>query len=342
MRKLDALSFRFDGERVWVLDQTKLPQEKVWLEGTDHKVMIQLIRNLQIRGAPLIGIAAAVVLARMVEKGADEATFRKAAIELRESRPTAVNLMNAIEKLTDFRNGQLNVRDIVSKAESIFTDDILLCDDIAKRGAELISDGDGILTHCNTGGLATAGVGTAIGIIRRAHEQGKKIHVYVDETRPLLQGGRLTAWEMGELGIPHTLICDSMAAIMMKEGRIQKIFVGCDRIALNGDFANKVGTYGLAILAKHHNIPFYVAAASTTIDMRCESGEQIPIEERPAAEVRGVSGSFGKVEWAPADSGVRNPAFDVTPSSLVTGWILDDRIFTKEDIEKGELIACTL
>jgi methylthioribose-1-phosphate isomerase len=215
-----------------------------------------------------------------------------------------------------------------------------LCEKIARNGEELVADGDGILTHCNTGGLATAGVGTAIGIIQRAQQNGKKIHVYVDETRPLLQGGRLTAWEMKELNIPHTLICDNMAAIMMREGRVQKVIVGCDRIALNGDFANKVGTYGLAILAHYHKIPFYVAGPYTTIDPNCQSGAEIPIEERKPEEVRGVSGAFGEALWAPVECPVRNPAFDVTPADLVSAWILDKQVLYPEDIKSGGLLAC--
>jgi len=225
-------------------------------------------------------------------------------------------------------------------AELLFREDVKLCEQIAKNGAELINDGEGILTHCNTGGLATAGVGTAIGIIRQAHEQGKKIHVYVNETRPLLQGGRLTAWEMGELKIPYTLLCDNMAAILMQQKKVTKVIVGCDRIALNGDFANKVGTYGLAVLAKYHGVPFYVAGPTTTIDMKCETGAQIEIEQRLSAEVHGVKGAFGDVTWAPTTAQVFNPAFDVTPASLVTAWILNDGIYRPENVSKGELISC--
>lgn len=342
MRKFEALSLRFDGEKIWVLDQTLLPQEKIWLDGTEFEKMISYIQNLQVRGAPLISLAAALCLARFAEKGATEAQYRAAASALRASRPTAVNLMNAIEKLTAFRPGRMDVRQIVETAENLFREDQALCANIAKHGAELIQDGDGILTHCNTGGLATAGVGTAIGAIRFAHEQKKKIHVYVDETRPLLQGGRLTMWEMQELNIPSTLICDNMAAILMREGRISKVLVGCDRIALNGDFANKVGTYGLAVLAKHHGVPFYVAGPYTTIDLHCEQGADIPIEERAADEVRGVRGAFGAAMWAPQNAAVFNPAFDVTPADLVTGWILDKGVFTLNDIKRGGLITCTL
>jgi methylthioribose-1-phosphate isomerase len=340
MRKLESRSFRFDGDKIWILDQKLLPQEKQWIDVTDPAAMVLAIQKLQVRGAPLIGVAAAVCLARQVEKGLPEKDFRKTAELLREARPTAVNLMVAIDRLLQFADRKFNMRQIVEATERIFSEDVELCEKIARNGEELVADGDGILTHCNTGGLATAGVGTAIGIIQRAQQNGKKIHVYVDETRPLLQGGRLTAWEMKELNIPHTLICDNMAAIMMREGRVQKVIVGCDRIALNGDFANKVGTYGLAILAHYHKIPFYVAGPYTTIDPNCQSGAEIPIEERKPEEVRGVSGAFGEALWAPVECPVRNPAFDVTPADLVSAWILDKQVLYPEDIKSGGLLAC--
>ena len=208
---------------------------------------------------------------------------------------------------------------LVREAEAFFDEDVALSDAMSERGAALIQDGDSILTHCNTGGLATVGIGTALGAIRRAHEQGKKIHVYVDETRPLLQGARLTTWELARLKIPHTLICDNMAGFLMSQGKVQKVFVGADRIAANGDFANKIGTYGLAVLAHHHRIPFYVVAPETTFDSSCKSGSEIPIEQRRPDEVRA-----GK---SPASCEVWNPAFDVTPRTLVTGIVLNNRMF---------------
>ena len=208
---------------------------------------------------------------------------------------------------------------------------------ISTHGASLIKEGDQILTHCNTGALATAGAGTALGVIAKAHEQGKKIHVYVDETRPLLQGGRLTTYELQKLGVPYTLICDNMAASLMAAGKITKAIVGSDRIALNGDFANKIGTYNVAILCHYHKVPFYVAAPYTTVDFSCESGKEIPIEERKCSEVRGVHGSFGVVEWAPSESKVYNPAFDVTPASITSNWILDTGVYDKEQMKSGIL-----
>ena len=214
-------------------------------------------------------------------------------------------------------------------------EDRRLCDRIADHGAGLVKPGSRLLTHCNTGGLATAGVGTAIGVLLRAHRQGKVQQVWVDETRPLLQGGRLTAWELGELGIPYRLICDSMAASLMAQGQVDAVWVGADRIAANGDVANKIGTYSLAVLAHYHGIPFYVAAPHTTHDPHCPDGAAIPIEQRAAAEVTGVSGSFGACQWAPNDAPVYNPAFDVTPAKLISGWIFDSGVITPQQVEAG-------
>lgn len=227
--------------------------------------------------------------------------------------------------------------ELLGIAIHLFSEDVLLCARIAENGAELIDNGDHILTHCNTGGLATAGNGTALGVIRKASEQDKAIHVYVDETRPLLQGARLTTWELKKLGIPYTLITDNMAAHLMRLRKIQKVIVGCDRIAANGDFANKIGTYGLAVLAHYHRIPFYVAGPYTTMDWTCPDGDGIPIEQRNASEVSGVEGVFGRVEWAAPDSPVNNPAFDVTPAELVSRWILDCDVFTGGDFQTGRV-----
>jgi methylthioribose-1-phosphate isomerase len=207
---------------------------------------------------------------------------------------------------------------------------------MAERGADLLASGDRVLTHCNTGALATAGVGTAIGALAIAKQRGIDLHVYVDETRPLLQGGRLTAWEMADLGIPYQLITDSMAASLMAAGKVDKVMVGADRICANGDFANKVGTYMLAVAAYYHQVPFYVVAPYTTVDPACATGAAIPIEQRDGAEVRGAAGAFGEVVWAPSDAPVWNPAFDVTPASLVTAWVLDTGVFDSAAIARGE------
>ncbi len=318
MKTLDSLALRAEGDRLFVLDQTLLPHEEKWIECREPRDMIQLIQRLAVRGAPLIGVAAALALAQAAEKGASAEALTIAADELREARPTAVNLAAAIDRLkltlNPFERGRL-----ISEAEAIFIEDVALCEAMADNGASLIADGDQILTHCNTGGLATAGVGTALGAIRRAHEQGKRIHVFVDETRPLLQGARLTAWELSKLGIPHTLICDNMAGALMAQGRVQKVFVGADRIARNGDAANKIGTYGLAVLAHHHGVKFYVVAPQTTFDESCKDGAAIPIEERKAEEVSGRQANQSSAVW--------NPAFDVTPKKLITAIVSDSRIF---------------
>ena len=300
--------------------------------------MIVCIKELKVRGAPLIGVASALSMGKYAESGASQREFIKAAYALREARPTAVNLLWVIDSLLELVRPSYQVDKIVSLAESIFDEDVELCEKIGRHGADLIDKGDRILTHCNTGGLATAGRGTALGVIQTAHEQGKKIHVFVDETRPLLQGGRLTTWELEKLGIPHTLICDSMAASLMALKKIDKIIVGADRIAVNGDFANKVGTYSLAVNAHYHQVPFYVAAPYTTIDKACENGAGIPIEQRVEEEVRGVKGAFGEIQWALGKGDVYNPAFDVTPCELVSTWILDRKNVSSDDVKKGAFI----
>jgi methylthioribose-1-phosphate isomerase len=315
-----SLSLRYDGQTLSLLDQTRLPDEERWIDATSPAAMIEAIHTLRVRGAPLIGVAAALCLGLRARAGADVPELRAVAAALRAARPTAVNLMWAIDHLLAVI--ELN-GDVTAAAEQIFVDDVALCDRMADHGAALVEDGEGILTHCNTGALATAGVGTALGVIRRAWESGKRVHVWVDETRPLLQGARLTAWELGRLGIPHTLITDSMAALVLRDGGARRVLVGADRIARNGDFANKVGTYGLAVLARAHDAAFHVVAPWSTVDLDCPDGAAIPIELRAAAEVRGVAGSFGAVRWAPEGTPVYNPAFDVTPARLVTSLVLD-------------------
>ena len=222
-----------------------------------------------------------------------------------------------------------------AEALRLVEEDKQLCDRIAEAGSALVKPDSRLLTHCNTGGLATAGVGTALGVIALAHQQGKVASVWVDETRPLLQGGRLTAWELGELGVPYQLIADSMAASLMAQGKVDAVWVGADRIAANGDVANKIGTYSLAVLAHYHQIPFYVAAPQTTLDRHCPNGAAIPIEQRAAAEVTGVAGSFGAVQWAPTGAAVYNPAFDVTPAGLISGWVLDSGVVTPAQVSAG-------
>lgn len=315
MRNLESMGLRLTGNKLEILDQRLLPQEELWRDASDPNVLIECIQGLGVRGAPLIGVSAALSL-MLFSRSAKAAEVPALASRLRKARPTAVNLMNAIDRCTKaFAEGGHEA--LEAEAFRIFDEDVALCEGMARQGSGLIADGDGVLTHCNTGGLATVGKGTALAVIRRAHEEGKKIHVYVDETRPLLQGARLTTWELGRLGIPYTLICDNMAATLMRMGKIQKIFVGADRIAANGDAANKIGTYSVAALAKFHGIPFYVVAPSTTLDPNCPDGAAIPIEERDAAEVHG-KGRVGVRAW--------NPSFDVTPRALITKIVLDDKV----------------
>ncbi len=326
MNPFESLGLRHDGRTLWVLDQTQLPDTEVWLDGSDPGTMVALIQRLAVRGAPLIGVAAAASLATFAGRGASASEYAAACAALRMARPTAVNLMWAMDRMK-------KANDPVAEAQAIFEEDVRLCEGMARHGAELIQDGEGLLTHCNTGGLATAGIGTALGVIRRAHEQGKRIHVYADETRPLLQGGRLTAWELMKLGIPSTLITDSMAALLLRDGKVQRVLVGSDRVAANGDFANKVGTYGLAVQARHHGVPFHPVAPFSTVDLACPDGAAIPIELRSPGEVRG----YGNLRWAPADMPAWNPSFDVTPVDLVTSLVLDRGVFSAGQLHSGVL-----
>lgn len=331
---MQSMSLKFNQKELQILDQTLLPFEENWLTVKDPDHMFSIIKTLKVRGAPLIGVSAALAMALYAQSENNAELFISKARYLRESRPTAVNLMYAIDRLIKVAKDNYSSDAIMSEALAIYQEDIKLCEAISSHGAKLINEGDVILTHCNTGGLATAGIGTALGVIHKAHTQGKNIHVYVDETRPLLQGGRLTTWELDKIGAPYNLICDNMAGFVMQTEKVDKVIVGADRIATNGDFANKIGTYSLAVLCKHHGIDFYVAAPFTTVDFECESGEQIPIEQRRPFELKGVQGHFGQVQWAKKEGvSVCNPAFDVTPAELVTGWILDTGVFDKESIK---------
>jgi len=326
MNPFESLGLKHDGRTLWVLDQTQLPDAEVWLDGSDPAAMIALIKRLAVRGAPLIGVAAAASLATFAQRGASASGYAETCAALRAARPTAVNLMWAMDRMKVSTNP-------VAEAQAIFEEDVRLCEGMAQHGAALIQDGEGLLTHCNTGGLATAGIGTALGVIRRAHEQGKGIHVYADETRPLLQGGRLTAWELKKLGIPATLITDSMAALLMRDGKIQRVLLGSDRVAANGDFANKVGTYGVAVQARFHGVPFHPVAPFSTVDLACPNGAAIPIEERDQTEVRG----YGTLRWAPEGMPTWNPSFDVTPVDLVTSLVLDRGVFSADELRSGVL-----
>lgn len=335
MQALNTTSLSLQDNRLQILDQQALPQEKRWLPCDNVDELVGHIRALRVRGAPLIGLSASLLLALLAERGLSQAELEHALQTLRASRPTAVNLMNNLDRMKQALAQPDWVSAMSEEALRLVEEDRTLCDRIADNGAEWVKPGSRLLTHCNTGGLATAGVGTAIGVLLRAHQQGKIAQVWVDETRPLLQGGRLTAWELGELGIPYRLICDSMAASLMATGQVDAVWVGADRIAANGDVANKIGTYSLAVLAHYHRIPFYVAAPHTTHDPHCPNGAAIPIEQRAAEEVTGVSGSFGSCQWAPLNAPTYNPAFDVTPAALISGWVLDSGVITPEQVADG-------
>ncbi|EDM75514.1 putative translation initiation factor, aIF-2BI family protein [Plesiocystis pacifica SIR-1] len=333
-----------DGRALRLLDQTRLPIEEVWVELRELEPIAHAIETLTVRGAPAIGCAAAyglyvLSLAFPDDPEAFQAAFDAAAVRLANTRPTAVNLFVAIEQqrgaLAKARAQQPAVdgaglrQALREEATRHVEDDLRFCLEMGAHGASCLPAG-GILTHCNTGALATSGHGTALGVIRSAHASGTELHVFVDETRPLLQGSRLTAWELMHDGIPCSLLCDNMAGALMARGEIQAAIVGADRITANGDAANKIGTYTVAVLCKHHGIPFYVAAPWTTIDMSLASGAAIPIEERKPEEVRRHGGNLR----APADVPVRNPAFDVTPAELITGIITERGVFAP-----GELAA---
>jgi methylthioribose-1-phosphate isomerase len=325
---------------LWILDQTLLPQVEQWLCLSSVEECIAALKALKVRGAPLIGVVAALSLAQSAISGTKSEQLSGELEALECARPTAVNLMAAMARMRKIILSGATRELMLATAVEIFNEDVKLCERMACHGADLIETGDSILTHCNTGGLATVGCGTALGVIKKAVQQGKSLHVYVDETRPLLQGARLTTWELQRLGIPFTLITDSMAGQLMSLGKITKAIVGCDRIAANGDFANKIGTYSVAVLCHYHELPFYVAGPSTTLDLSCATGALIPIEQRQEGEITGVAGHFGAVTWAPPRIQVYNPSFDVTPAKLVTRWILDSGVYQREDFTNGRVKQC--
>ncbi len=320
------------GDRVVMIDQRKLPGEEIYVECRDHEGVAEAIETMIIRGAPAIGVAAAygVALGFLAVRDGGRAAADFAAISgrLRRTRPTARNLFWALERMKAVFEAHrgLPLADqqarLVREAVEIEREDIEINERIGRHGAALIADGDAVLTHCNAGGLATAAYGTAIGVIRAAFEQGKKIRVFADETRPFLQGARLTAWELEKLGIPYEVIADNMAGWLMRKGEISLAVVGADRIAANGDTANKIGTYSVAVLAGENGLPFYVAAPISTFDFTLENGDGIPIEERPAAEVRELAGRL----IVPAGAKVRNPAFDVTPARYISAIITEQGV----------------
>ncbi len=316
--------------KVIIIDQRKLPDRFELLTCTTYEEIIDAIQNMAIRGAPAIGIAGAygMALAAISIKTTDKSLFmnklKEVKKELANSRPTAINLFWALDEvwrlIVDIDESINNIKErIISKVESLAEQDIRTNYLIGENGLNFFEDGDSILTHCNAGSLATVFYGTALGVIRSVYEKKKNIKIFVDETRPVLQGARLTAWELSESKIPHTLICDSMAGFLMYQRKINKVIVGADRIAANGDIANKIGTYSLSVLAKTHNIPFYVAAPISTFDIKMKNGNSIPIEERNPREITHFSGKM----IAPNNSMVYNPAFDITPHENISAIITE-------------------
>jgi methylthioribose-1-phosphate isomerase len=308
---------------VRLIDQTQLPTTLAYRDCRTVEEIWEAIRALRVRGAPAIGIAAAFGVVLGVQQCAPDAfsaRLREVSAYLRTSRPTAVNLFWALDRMERCGDAGGRVERLLAEAQAIQEEDRKMCQAIGLAGVELIGDGAGVLTHCNTGALATGGQGTALAVLYAAAEQGRRFRVFADETRPLLQGARLTAWELQQSGLDVTLLCDSMAAQVMKEGRVQLVIVGADRIAANGDTANKIGTYGVAVLAKAHDLPFYVAAPSSTFDLSLPNGDGIPIEQRDPRE---VTNGFGR-QTAPDGVAVYNPAFDVTPARLISGIITEN------------------
>lgn len=336
--KLNFNTLEWVDKRLRLLDQTRLPEKLVYIDCEDHKSVALAIKTLQVRGAPAIGIAAAygVVLGMLNKTYKSETEYKirleEVVTDLKRTRPTAVNLFWALERMRKLADETKNESSeelsqvLLKEALAIHGEDKLMCQKIGEHGAELLKDNDTVLTHCNAGALATGGIGTALGVIYTAAAQGKRIKVFADETRPVLQGARLTAWELKQQGIDFTLICDNTAAWAMRKKTINAVITGADRIAKNLDTANKIGTYNLAVLARAHNIPFYVAAPSSSFDPSIENGDKIKIEERSSEEVT----NWGGRRIAPDQTEVFSPAFDVTPVELISA------IITEKGIERGK------
>jgi methylthioribose-1-phosphate isomerase len=331
-----------------ILDQTRLPGEELYLEIASVSAMLEAIRILRVRGAPLIGVAAAMGVTLAARGRAGETPGRSADLtaivaacdQLEAARPTAVNLSWAMRRMrTVARAGQAAGHDLyavlLAEADAIWAEDRRMCQLIGEAGLPLLVDGSTVLTHCNAGSLATGGIGTALAPVYLAHAAGRRIAVVADETRPLLQGGRLTAWELTRAGIPCTVITDGMAPSRLRNGDVTCVIVGADRVARNGDVANKIGTYGVALAAHAHGVPFYVAAPRSTFDFATENGAAIPIEVREEAEVRRPWGS-GAAAMVPEAAKVWNPAFDVTPAALITGYITDAGLLTLDELGRLE------
>lgn len=345
MAESEIRPIRWSGEKLELLDQTRLPQEEVTVEVASYRQAIEAIRNMRVRGAPAIGVTAAYAVAmaareiQATERQEFMAALDLAASEIAAARPTAVNLQWAVRRMVDVAGASGDVGEIpdglLAEAKSIHQEDEEINRRMGEFGKDLIPEGGSVLTHCNAGALATAGFGTAIGVIRAGWEEGKRFQVFNTETRPFLQGARLTAWEFKKLGIPSKLIVDSAAGMLMRQGQIGCIITGADRIAANGDTANKIGTYSLAVLARENRIPFYVAAPISTIDMSLADGDQIQIEERAEEEVTHLQG----VAVAPAGVQAINPAFDVTPNGYVSAIITESGVARPPYLESLNLVV---
>ncbi|MHC4508769.1 MAG: S-methyl-5-thioribose-1-phosphate isomerase [Planctomycetota bacterium] len=326
-----------------LVDQRRLPAEFVMLQCRDVEVLFEAIKTLAVRGAPAIGVAGAYGLVLALQKLDAKASLKealealaKAREYLASSRPTAVNLFWALDRVDKRANTQhgttsQSLREaVLAEANAIYLEDVEMCRQIGLHGERFIKEGAGILTHCNAGALATAGQGTALSVMFEAHKKGKRFKVYADETRPLLQGARLTAWELKQAGIDVTVICDNMAGWLMKQGKISAVITGADRIAANGDAANKIGTYSLSILAREHGVPFYIAAPSSTFDLKIRSGAEIPIEQRAAEEVI----KFAGTQTAPSGVDAYNPAFDVTEARDIAAIITEKGVIENPNTER--------
>ncbi len=319
MKTIETLAFKYIPKKEFlILDQTFLPEKEIWISINTPEDMAQSIKSLKIRGANIIGITAALSLAQSLLKGVDEKTLKRQSVLLKKARPTAVHLVKAVSRVMTQNSKEKQIQEAIN----IYEEDKIACKQISQLGQSIIEKKDRILTYCNTGSLATGGLGTALGIIKQSHKNQKDIFVYACETRPVNQGSRLTFWELQKNQIPSTLLCDNMVGSLMAESKIQKIIVGADRISTNYDVANKIGTLNLAIIANYFKIPFYIAAPSSTFDKNICQGKDIPIEQRNPQEISHF--------WSKKAS-LYNPAFDVTPFSLITGIITEKEIIKNKN-----------
>lgn len=340
------LALRFSNKKIEIIDQTLLPNNEEWIDITIPKSAVIATEDLKVRGAPLIGVTASLVIGIYCLEVSEKSKRLFWLDQLLNSRPTAVNLIHHLNDLKKMIETDATGHEVFSRAFEFYEQDQLMCKKISEVGsktilskisADKLESSFGILTHCNTGSLATAGTGTALAVIKQISSTHKNMMVYVDETRPLLQGARLTAYELHKKKCKFKLICDNAAGFVMSQKKVDAIIVGADRIASSGDTANKIGTYSLAVLAKYHNIPFFIAAPSTTIDSSLKSGHEIPIEERNKDEVLGYRSKTGLIKWGMDEFEVYNPAFDWVPAELITGIITEETCYTSDDFSSGVL-----